>query len=175
MITVCYEMIISDWQIKVTDQNESLTGGCQENDTLSGKTCFTEKSRGGPGTSRTLTKPEASQTPVLLSSRNVYFPVSRNRSLFNTVKMEFRSVYTEFLQMSSIVVVSGSWHRPFSLRNHEQLGAGSPPNHRSYEKDRPFLMVISCIPGCFTNGATANKNDQIRYDVTWISSTELNY
>ena len=132
-----------------------LTGGCQENDTLSGKTCFTEKSRGGPGTSKTLTKPVASQTPELLSSRNLYIPVSRNRSLFNTVKMEFRSVYTEFLHISSIVVVSGSWHKPFSLRNHEQLGAGSPPNQRSYEKDRPFLMVISCIPGCFTNGSTA--------------------
>ena len=132
------------------------TGGCQANVTLSGKTCLTTKSLGGPGTSRTLTKPEASQIPELLSRRNVYFPVSRNRSLLGTVKIAFRSVQVPFLEYSSSVSVSGSWHNGLSFLNHVLLGAGSPPNHKSKQNDRPFLTVISCIPGCLTKGSTVD-------------------
>ena len=83
---------ISCLYVRTMYDHREPTGGCQANVTLSGKTCLTTKSLGGPGTSRTLTKPEDSQTPELLSSRKVYFPVSRNLSLLGTVKIALRSV-----------------------------------------------------------------------------------
>ena len=75
---------------------------------------------------------------------------------FGIFKTVLRSVQMVFLEYNSRDMFS-SVPKVLPSLIHSTLGAGSPPNHKSYRIGRPFLTVRSLIPSPIICGGTILK------------------